>query len=600
MQPRLPPQFFGVVLALGLAAASLLPLHYQPQTVFASEWIAACSPMLALLVATLTCGLQPRVPRGMPLWLGLALLVVTGAWTIAGGSLGYPLYGALFLLAWVAGGMAVQAGVHRWLALGLLACALLQAVAGGLQLANLDMGGWVLRKIYLQTYGNAGQANHYADLIYLGLASLAWWWARGLSPRAIDLVNGSLKSAGAGQARDKLGMADPCPVWWDAGLVLLGAALAISAAFSASRGVWLYVAGFVVLGGVALKRGDAPGRRCGLALLVLAVISVLAQLAVAYSGVLDYLGLVSSIERAGDAGSNGQRLYNWYAAWKAIQAHPWLGEGPGSFYKASIDAMFHTAPATFPKFAEHAHNLPLNLAAELGLPLAVLLTFGLVGWFWRHLTTRPLSAARLWALAVVAVIGLHSLVEYPLWYAYFVVPFGLCMGAADGEREPGRALRVPSSLMAGVCLVGLVALAWIMHDWLAVRDAYRILNEEEPNVALQTREAALRRLQPVSHLSVFALTAEGLRLQSWRAEDGGADGIAQRCDRTWQYKPGWYLMMRCGEAYALTGREAALERLARAGCDGFPKHRQALAEWAQGFDDRDLAVLRITGRACLQ
>lgn len=569
---------YGAVLALGLATATLIPTHAQPNTVFASEWWVVWLLMLAVLAVSLAPGGVVRVCLGTPLWIGLLLSLTSAAWALAGGGLGYALYGALLIAAWVAGGIVLRDEAQGWLAWGLLTCAQLQSVAGVLQLADVNLDGMILRKMYLQAFGNVGQANHYADLIYLGMASLAWLWAGGRG-----------RSLPAGRVN-----------WPDAAFALLGAIMAVSAAFSASRAVWLYIVGFALLGGVGLKRGDVLGRRCGLALLVLAAISVLVQLAVAYSGILSHLGVVSSIERAGDVGSNGQRLYNWQAAWLAIQAHPWIGEGPGTFYKVSIDAMFRTPPAAFPKFAEHAHNLPLNLAAELGVPVAVALMLGLAWWFLRHLVAAGLSATRLWALAVVAVVGLHSMVEYPLWYAYFLVPFGLCMGVADAEDAGLPAVRLPRGVAVAMCVAGLAVLAWVMHDWLAVRYAYQMLNDEEPAVAPETREMALRRLEEVSRLSVFAQIAEGLRLQSWRPEDGDASMIAERCDRTWQYKPGWYLMMRCGEAYAIAGRESSLDRLARAGCDGFPRHREPLAAWARGFDAQGLAAVKVTGRACLK
>ena len=58
----------------------------------------------------------------------------------------------------------------------------------------------------------------------------------------------------------------------------------------------------------SLWRGDAPARRAGRALLVVVACSVVAQLLVAYGNILDVFGVTSSLERAGDAGSNGLRL----------------------------------------------------------------------------------------------------------------------------------------------------------------------------------------------------------------------------------------------------------------------------------------------------
>lgn len=63
----------------------------------------------------------------------------------------------------------------------------------------------------------------------------------------------------------------------------------------------------------------------------------------------------------------------WQLALIQIQEHPWLGTGLGSF-KLLYE------PNTIPiyDYLHHAHNLPLTLGAELGLPLMVLFN-GVVG-----------------------------------------------------------------------------------------------------------------------------------------------------------------------------------------------------------------------------
>jgi len=64
----------------------------------------------------------------------------------------------------------------------------------------------------------------------------------------------------------------------------------------------------------------------------------------------------------------------WQLALVQIQEHPWLGTGLGSF-KLLYE------PYTIPIYAylHHAHNLPLTLGSELGLPLMVLFN-GVVGY----------------------------------------------------------------------------------------------------------------------------------------------------------------------------------------------------------------------------
>jgi O-antigen ligase len=570
MNPYFMSRLAPVFLCIGLALATLINLHLSPQTVAYAEWAAALALVCGLLCVL--AGREVAVRAGGV--LGVLLLLALACMALAGQQgAAYLAYAAVFWLSVLLGlaaplkaehveGVSLKDGV----AAGLLLCALLQSLAGLAQLKGWSLGGLVMGKIYLQAFGNIGQANHYADLVFIGLGSLCFLHAR-------KWLN----------------------VWW---MLALAAWLALAAAASASRSVWLYTFVFVVLGLWALWRGDVAARRAGRALLVVAVCSVLAQMLVAYGHILDVFGVTSALDRAGDAGSNGQRLYNWHAAWLAIQSHPWLGQGPGSFYKASIDAMFVTPPASFPKFAEHAHNLPLNLAVEFGLPMAVLVTGALGWWFIRHLR-RPATATSAWCMAVVGVIGAHSMVEYPLWYSYFLIPFGLCMGFADAEDERLRVIRIPCGLGVAVSVVALGGLVWVAHDWFAVREAYVRLAAEEPHPSMATREAARAELEKVARFSVFAQHAESLRLQSWHPDEAGAEEIAGRCDAHWQYKPGWFMMMRCGEAYALAGQAASLERLAVALCDGFPYHHVGLREWAKGFDAEGVAKLKISGRNCL-
>ena len=79
-------------------------------------------------------------------------------------------------------------------------------------------------------------------------------------------------------------------------------------------------------------------------------------------------------------------------------------------------------PYAGPRFCEimgNAHNLPLHLAAELGLPLALLVCATLLGLVLRARPWRETDATRQLGWSVLAVIAVHSLLEYPLWYGPF-------------------------------------------------------------------------------------------------------------------------------------------------------------------------------------
>lgn len=561
-----------IVTALGLALASMINVHVHPQTVIAAEAASALMAVLGFCLC-LVGSADTRFGFGyLPCLVGVLLLACL-AWQFKMPGLGYTMYLGLFLLCYLFGGMAAEARGIAYLAGGMLLCAFLQSLAGLAQLLGWTLGGMVMQKMYLQAFGNVAQANHYADLIFVGLGALCYLFSQ------ITLRR-----------------------WWvSTGTLALAFWLTLAAAASASRGTLLYTGLFLVLGGLAWWRGrrDPAIREMGLAFLSVGLLSIIAQGLVTFGHVLDAFDVTTAIDRAGDAGSNGQRLYNWGAAVQAIKAHPWIGQGPATFYKASIDAMFTTAPTSFPKFAEHAHNLVLNMGAEFGLPLTILTMGGLGLWYLR-LMLRKLTTGGMLALACVGVVGLHSMVEYPLWYTYFIVPVGLCMGIADREGEADRLLALSPYAATAIGAVALVCLSWVAVDWFAVRSAYETLASGEPETTMAQRTAARARLADVSRFSVFTTQAEGLRIQSWHPDEGHPERLVAQCNAHWQYKPAWYMMMRCSEAYAETAQTAALDRIAVALCDGFSGYRKDLREWAANYDGEANPGVPLMGRACLR
>ncbi len=113
-----------------------------------------------------------------------------------------------------------------------------------------------------------------------------------------------------------------------------------------------------------------------------------------------------------------QRLALWRDVIELIRQHPWSGVGMGQLNFAwTLTPLAARASDVF----DHAHTLPLHLAVELGLPAATLILVLLALALWRSrvaLRTRAGATAAL----LLAVVLVHSLVEYPLWFSYFLLP----------------------------------------------------------------------------------------------------------------------------------------------------------------------------------
>ena len=188
-----------------------------------------------------------------------------------------------------------------------------------------------------------------------------------------------------------------------------------------------------------------------------------------------------------DGDISSSRFGIWANTLSLIAMHPWLGVGFGEFNFAWSLTPFPHRPTAF---FDHTHNLPLQFAVELGLPLA-LAVLGLLAFaLWRAWTgsrdaATPDAPMRRAAFMMVFMMVLHSQLEYPLWYAYFLLPaafaFGLCLGdvrrpSAAPARSAASAASAPSPpAIQGTRPLVLAALLMLGGSAAALFDYMRVV-----------------------------------------------------------------------------------------------------------------------------
>ena len=167
-------------------------------------------------------------------------------------------------------------------------------------------------------------------------------------------------------------------------------------------------------------------------------------------------------DRMTEAGGCGSRRILWENVAYLIAQKPWFGWGWGELDYAHYATLY--PGARFCDILDNAHNLPLHLAVELGLPVAVAACIGAV-WCVVHLAPwRESDQARQMAWAVLAVIGLHSMVEYPLWYGPFQLAAGLAVGLLAVRRgAPLAAHRFAFPTAVAVLFSCELYAAWDYH-----------------------------------------------------------------------------------------------------------------------------------------
>ena len=159
----------------------------------------------------------------------------------------------------------------------------------------------------------------------------------------------------------------------------------------------------------------------------------------------------------------------WANVLDLIGQKPWFGWGWGELDYAHFVTLF--SGPRFCEIADNAHNLPLQLAVELGVPLAVLVCGVFVAWVVHRKPWQETSPVHQLAWGVLMVIGLHSLLEYPLWYGPFQIAVFLCIWLLWGDQKSSaalktsrwRPLRFASNVLVLATFVVLGLAAWDYH-----------------------------------------------------------------------------------------------------------------------------------------
>jgi O-antigen ligase len=432
-----------VLVGLAWVVPFVQPYHRFPLASFYSEWLAFGLGLAAALVLLRRESWRDAdVPAIALAPLGLMLLL---GLQVALGRVPYPeqaLTAALYL-SWAVLLLVLARALKRELPIATiaetlawftLAGGLLSALAGMLQHYDV-ISFMVMRKNAPAVYGNLGQPNHYAAYLSMALASAAYLYGRGR-------LHGALAAA--------------CVAW-----------VAIMLALCGSRSTWLYFVALILVAALAhARRRDAATRRIAVFTLCLVPAFAAAQWVASLPLLQPERGALTSLERLFEIASGvAARVQLGGEAWRMFLESPLLGAGFGQFawhhFASGPPADSAAAPGVF----QHAHNIVLHVMAECGLAGALLVAGAGLYWI-AGLRGVELDSEWWWLLALLCIIGIHSLLEFPLWYAYFLGMASILLGLGATQ-----VLKLRRAGMFRAVTALALALGWL--HLLAIVGSYR-------------------------------------------------------------------------------------------------------------------------------
>lgn len=125
-----------------------------------------------------------------------------------------------------------------------------------------------------------------------------------------------------------------------------------------------------------------------------------------------------------------QRLEIWNQMIHAITEEPWHGYG----WNQTTAAQFRVIDSIHNKeWVTSAHNLILDIFVWCGIPLGLLIVSYFV-YLYIKIIFSISDLESIFCFLAISSILIHSLLEFPLYYSYFFIPFSLFLGYALGYK----------------------------------------------------------------------------------------------------------------------------------------------------------------------
>jgi O-antigen ligase len=424
-----------------LALPQLNTYHYDPLPEFWAETTFAWAGICLFLIVLFACK-YITIPRITISLLALAIFLFCQQYVINIDYVGLSYIASMEMLLCILLAVTISTLITEFsletvvstICLSLIIGALIQSAIGLLQYTGMYkiFGSLIFYDSAHPTtniFGHFGQRNHYCHYLSWAIFGLIYLYHK----HKIKL-----------------------PVF-----LTIGGWLIFSMTIAASRSVFMY---FILASIISLfyhLRNRTPETK-NLFILIIATSIALIMVESIYpliSKLFIHQAQISSglqrIASDSDGGLAGRRIIEWQKAWIVFKAHPLFGYGLNEYAKQSVylQTLFPNAPLNSGLFT-NCHNLILQLLAETGVIGALIVILG-IG-YTIYAIIKHNNAESIIILCMIFTTVAHSMVEYPLWYIYFLGPWIIFLSIDKPLTK------ISSNTVAGIAIIPLGGMVYLM------------------------------------------------------------------------------------------------------------------------------------------
>lgn len=303
---------------------------------------------------------------------------------------------------------------------------------------------YILTLIGNRPYANFSQPNHLATFLFLSLVSFFYLFEK----QKINLF---------------LAIVLSCCLMW--GIVL-----------TQSRTAWLVIFFIPLFLIFKSKKIDLKVTKLQLVSVVGVFWLMIISLPYVNQALAPYVNIAQSSTFIERATTGHLRLNIWNQMIHAIWEKPWFGYGWGQTTAAQY-AVIDRYPGV--EWASSAHNIILDLLVWCGIPfgLCIVLYFGYMYW---GFLIKSKSTETVCSTLMISAVLIHAMLEFPLYYAYFLLPVGFLCGICLAEQNL-RTTEVSNKWGYLIVAIGFLILYQVFKEYDQITDNMVAANTHEMN-----------------------------------------------------------------------------------------------------------------------